>query len=143
MQNIFSNWLIFFPLSFHFWSFFKSPLISLQTQIVFHQIQHITTAKHQSIKQPKLKLHFLYRTIKSTLWRRRKEWTLSPKRSFPPLQQQANYNNLTPNPKTTINRIKTKKKKLFHELLWVLYEKNENETQGRKKMCLSFHGSTK
>lgn len=52
--------------------------------------------------------------------------------------------NITQNPKMTTNRIINQKKKVFfHELLLVLYEKNENGIQQRKKRCLPLHDSAK
>jgi len=69
------------------------------------------------------------------LWkrRRRKEWVLGPRRSFPPPQQQAHHNNITQNPKTTTSQIKNLKTKLFHELPWVIYEKKIMESKERRR----------
>jgi len=52
---------------------------------------------------------------------------LGPREELSSTQQQVHLSNITPNPKTTSNEIKTSKTKLFYELPWMLYKKTKME----------------
>ena len=63
--------------------------------------------------------------------RRRNEFWIQG-RSFPPLQEQAHYHNITKIPKTITNKIKNPKINVFYELPWMLYEKTKMESKEGK-----------